>query len=83
VGRTGRFVPVDSDKYGGKLLRVKDDKQYAVTGSKGHLWMEQEDFNHLDALSREGLVDMSYFHRLADEAKATIEKFGSFEEFVS
>lgn len=83
VGRTGRFVPVTDAEYGGKLLRIKDDKQYAVTGSKGHLWMEQEDFNQVDALGREGIIDMSYFHRLADEAKATIEKFGSFEEFVA
>lgn len=82
VGRTGRFVPIVCDgTIGGKLLRVYNDKQYAVTGTKGHLWIEQEVADQLPADKIE--IDFSYFERLADEAKATIEKFGNFEEFVS
>jgi len=87
VGRTGRFVPIVCDgTIGGKLIRVHDGKEYAVTGTKrpgkeGHyLWVEQEVADHLPSDKFE--VDMSYFERLADEAKATIEKFGDFEEFV-
>jgi hypothetical protein len=34
LGRTGRFVPVLEG--GGTLYRVKDEKYYAVTGTKGH-----------------------------------------------
>jgi hypothetical protein len=81
VGRTGRFVPVTEKSGGGLLLRVKDDKQYAVTGTKGHFWLEAdiaaERLNDGDCE-----IDMTYFEHLADEARKQIEKFGSFEEFV-
>ena len=38
LGRTGRFVPVLEG--GGTLYRVKDDRYYLVTGTKGHKWIE-------------------------------------------
>lgn len=81
VGRTGRFVPVtDSSNCGGTLVRKFDDKEYAVAGTKGYLWVESEMANRMgDELE----IDMSYFDRLVDEAKATIEKFGSYEELVA
>jgi hypothetical protein len=80
VGRTGRFIPVtESSGVGGKLMRRFNDKDYAVTGTKGYYWVE------LDAAKARNMpldIDFSYFHRLVDEAKSTIGKFGSFEEFV-
>jgi energy-coupling factor transporter ATP-binding protein EcfA2 len=88
VGRTGLFVPVLSG--GGKLYRVaevlEDDqptqKFYAVSGTKGHLWMEAD--ASLEAGERDKLeIDMSYFEKLKDEAIQTIEQFGSFEALVS
>lgn len=82
VGRSGRFVPVvEGSDVGGTLLRVHNGKDYAVAGTKGYLWIEQEVANQLPPDSFE--IDFSYFERLADEAKATIGKFGNFEEFVS
>lgn len=82
IGRTGRFVPVTQDcGIGGRLVRKHNEKDYAVTGTKGHLWVEQEFANQLPPDDLE--IDFSYFERLADEAKATINKFGDFEEFVS
>lgn len=42
VGKTGSFVPVTKKAGGGALVRVKDDKSYAVTGTKGYLWLESE-----------------------------------------
>ena len=78
VGRTGRFIPVVSG--GAQLLRIKEDKQYAVTGTKGYLWIEAEQYKQ-DPDKYE--IDMSYFEKLLDDAVATINKFGSFEEFVS
>lgn len=42
VGRTGMFVPVHKSAGGAALLRVKDDKTYAVTGTKNYLWLEAE-----------------------------------------
>lgn len=77
LGRTGRFVPVLEG--GGTLYRVKDEKYYAVTGTKGHRWINAEIARSIPNLK----IDMSYFEKLKDEAIKTIEAFGSFEEFVS
>ena len=76
LGRTGRFVPVMEG--GGTLYRVKDDKYYAVTGTKGYKWMDAEIAKDIPDLK----IDMSYFEKLKDDAIKTIEAFGSFEEFV-
>ena len=81
VGRTGRFVPVsETSGVGGKLLRVHDGKEYAVGGTKGYLWIESDMAN---TKGEDLEIDMSYFEKLADDARATINKFGSFEEFVA
>jgi len=78
VGRTGRFAPVTS--FGGTLYRVKDDKFYAVTGTKGYKWLEAEKAKTMgDAL----VIDMAYFEHLVDEARRAIEKFSRFEDFCS
>lgn len=77
LGRTGRFVPVLEG--GGTLYRVKDEKYYAVTGTKGHRWIDAEIARSMPNLK----IDMSYFEKLKDEAVKTIETFGSFEEFVN
>jgi hypothetical protein len=77
VGKTGLFVPVK--KGGGVLYRVKDDKYYAVSGTKGYLWMEAGVAK--DAISLED-IDMSYFEKLKDKAIETIEQFGSYSELI-
>ena len=78
VGRTGRFVPVTEN--GAMLWRIKDGKHFAVTGTKGYLWVEAE-------MRRENPkkypINMQYFERLADEAVSTISKFGNFDDFVN
>jgi energy-coupling factor transporter ATP-binding protein EcfA2 len=76
LGRTGRFVPVISG--GGTLLRVKDDRYYAVAGTKGYRWIDAEIAKTMPDLK----IDMSYFEKLKDEAVKTIEQFGSFIDFV-
>lgn len=81
VGRTGRFIPVTAESgVGGTLLRVYNDKQYAVSGTKGYFWVES------DMAKQRGMnieIDSDYFESLANEAIVAIEKFGSFKEFVS
>jgi hypothetical protein len=77
LGRTGRFVPVEEG--GGTLYRVKDDKYYAVAGTKGHKWIEAEIAQSMPNLK----IDMSYFEKLKADAIKTIEQFGSFEELIS
>jgi len=42
VGRTGLFVPVLKSTGGAKLVVVRDEKPYAVSGTKGYLWLEAD-----------------------------------------
>lgn len=102
VGRTGSFVPV---KKGAKLTRVKDDKVYAVSGTKGYQWLEAEMLSHLkmddvkltyqelldhaaytndtdDGYYITDVVDVRYYENLVNDALASINMFGSYEEFV-
>ena len=77
VGRVGKFTPVRGGCGGGLLMREKDGKYYAATGTKGYRWLESEYVkNHED------YVDLTYYRHLVDEAKDTIDKFGDFNEFV-
>lgn len=87
VGRIGQFVPVLEGNGGGELIRraevkiknketgeeTMEMKDYAVSGTKGHLWVEAE-------LVREGgsedMVDMSYFDNLARKAQQSLEDHG-------
>lgn len=78
VGRTGRFVPVLGGYGGGVLYRVKDGKSYAVTGTKGYLWLEA---THAKELGPD-CIDTSYFHKLAEEARDAIDYFGEYTRFV-
>ena len=79
VGRTGRFVPVKPEYGGGVLYRVKDGKSYAVTGTKGYIWIEAA------VAEQDGVdvVDTNYHEHLTDEAVKTINKFGKFEELFT
>lgn len=79
IGRVGRFVPIKNNQFAGRLYRVVDDKCYAVTGTKNHLWLEAEMYL---AMAEDCEIDMSYFERLAEDAKKTINKFGDFDEFT-
>jgi len=78
VGRTGRFVPVREGFGGGVLYRVKDGKTYAVTGTKGYLWVEAEMAMDMP----QEAIDESYFEKLTEKARETIDYFGPFAEFV-
>jgi hypothetical protein len=79
VGRSGQFTPVKEGVGGGMLWRIQDEKNFAVAGTKGYLWMESE---HARSKGPEA-VNMQFFEDLCDAAVQEIEKFGSFEEFVS
>ena len=85
VGKVGQFCPIKPGCGGGELLREGKDKDgnikyYAATGAKGYRWMESE---MVRTLKKESSIDRSYYDHLADEAVATISKFGDFEWFVS
>ena len=77
VGKAGSFVPVS--KGGGDLLRKKDDKFYAVTGTKGYKWAESE---LVETLDRQGDINILYYNRLADDAFDKLASFGDAGKFL-
>lgn len=80
IGRVGQFCPIREGAGGGILLREKDGKYYAATGSKGYRWLESE---MVKTLEKEDAIDETYYRRLADEAVDTINKYGDYNWFVS
>lgn len=79
IGRIGKFLPVTPESGGGILWRVKDDKQYAVTGTKGYLWLESSMLPYLDSFE----IDDRYFNKLVFEAEKALSSFGDLEWFLS
>jgi hypothetical protein len=80
IGRSGMFTPVLQN--GGRLLRIKDGKSYAVTGTKGWLWQESEIVRLGYDEDGDSNVDMSYYDHLVREAEKTIEIFTSIATFT-
>lgn len=83
VGKAGSFCPMEPGAGGGYLLREKDGKFSAVTGTKGWFWLEAE---MVQTLGKQNDIDVKYFERLVDQAIDTINKFTTdiltFEWFV-
>ena len=80
IGRVGSFCPVIPGKGGGILLRLKDGKYYALSGTKGYRWLEAEDVR---ANKQESIIDFSYYTKLIDEAVEDISQYGDFEWFIN
>lgn len=80
IGKAGSFCPILPGCGGGVLLREKDGKYYAATGSKGYRWLEAE---VVKKLNKENAIDEKYFTSLCDDAINNISKFGDFEWLIS
>lgn len=80
VGKISSFCPIIPGRGGGIMLRMKDDKSYAVTGTKGYRWMESE---VVTRLNKEDDIDMNYFNTLVDNAITHLSEFGDTEWFLS
>lgn len=80
IGKIGQFCPIKDGCGGGLLMREKDGKYYAATGSKGYRWLESEMVRELD---KQADIDRSYYDKLVDDAVKTISEYGDFEWFVS
>lgn len=80
VGKAGAFSPIKEGKGAGLLMREKDGKFYAATGSKGYRWLESETVKNLGI---EDQIDLRYFDGLVDSAIENISKYGDFEYFSS
>lgn len=79
VGKVGQFTPVLPGTGGGLLVREKDGKYYAVTGTKGWRWLPTD---IVKELHRESDIDYGFFDQLVKEATNHISKFIPFEQFV-
>ena len=80
VGKVGSFCPVNSGCHGGLLMREKEGKYYAATGTKGFRWLESAVIKELNLKDR---INTSYYEKLVSAAINHISKFGSFDLFVS
>ena len=80
IGKVGSFCPIKEGCGGGLLMREKDGKYYAATGSKGYRWLESE---MVKELSKEADINRSYYDNMVSDAVDTISQYGDFEWFVS
>lgn len=80
VGKVGCFCPIKAGRGGGLLMREKDGRYYAVTGTKGCRWLESEMVKELE---KQPDIDEQYYISMVDDAVAAISKYGDFERFVS
>ena len=80
IGRVGQFCPIKPGCGGGLLMREKDGKYYAATGSKGYRWLESEMVRKLE---KQDSIDKSLYNKLVDEAVKDISEYGDFEWFAS
>ena len=80
IGKVGQFCPIKPGCGGGLLMREKDGKYYAATGSKGYRWLESE---MVKELGKEANIDKSYYENMVTEAINTIAEHGDYEWFVS
>ena len=80
VGKAGLFCPIMPGCGGGLLMREKDGKYNAATGTKGYRWLESE---VVKSLGKEDCIDKRYYAALVDDAIAAISEYGDFEAFAS
>ena len=80
IGRVGQFCPVKEGTGGGVLVREKDGKYFAATGTTGYKWKESETIR---TLHMEDDIDTSYYDNLVTDAAHTIAAYGDLEWFIS
>jgi hypothetical protein len=80
VGKVGRFCPIKIGNDGGLLVRKKNDKYDAVSGTKGYRWVESWLIDESEEYDK---IDRSYYDVLCNNAIDTINMYGDYEWFVS
>lgn len=80
VGKVGRFCPIKIGENGGLLVREKDGKYYAATGSKGYRWVESWMIQESEEFDK---IDRSYYDDMVTEAAKSISLYGDLEWFTS
>ena len=79
VGKVGSFCPILPGCGGGLLMREKDGKYYAATGSKGYRWLEAE---MVRDMGKDDIIDRKYYISMVDEAIKTISQYDGFDGFL-
>jgi len=80
IGKVSSFCPIKPGCGGGILLREKDGKYFAASGSKGRRWLEAETVHQL---GKEDDIDQSYYAAMCDKSIDAISKYADFEWFTS
>lgn len=80
IGKAGSFCPIKPGCNGGILLREKDGKYYAATGTKGYRWLEAETVKNTQ---NEDSIDRRYYEKLVNDAIKAIKTYGDYEWFIS
>ena len=80
IGKVGSFCPIKDGNGGGLLMREKDGKYYAATGSKGYRWLEAEMVFTMDKMDD---INRTYYDDMVTEAIKAISLYGDFEMFSS
>lgn len=78
IGKVGLFCPMIDGVGAGELVYKKEDKYYAVTGTKGHKFLETE---MVENLGLQDSISTGYFDNLVDDAVKNMSKYGDVEEF--
>lgn len=79
VGKVGAFMPIKPGHGGGTMLRVTDEKEGAVSGSKGFKWLPAAMVRDMKLMDS---IDESYFAKQVDEAIDEINKWGDSTLFL-
>lgn len=80
VGKAGSFCPIKPGAGGGLLMREKEGKYNAASGTKGFRWLEAET---VESLNKQEDIDLDFYRILVDKAVDAISKFVDFEWFIS
>lgn len=79
IGKVGSFVPVREGTGGGLLMRKSGENYSSVVGTKGYRWKEAD---VVAGLENEDQISFDYYEALADDAIASISKYGDFNSFA-
>ena len=80
IGKVSSFCPMKPGCGGGILLREKDGKYFAASGSKGYRWLEAE---MVHSLGKENDIDQRYYASMCDASVDAINKYADFAWFTS
>jgi len=80
IGKVGQFCPIKEGCGGGLLMREKDGKYNAASGTKGYRWLESEKVKHL---GNDQDIDVKYYNKMVDDAITSLSKYGDVEWFMS